>query len=154
MQKLLTFMSYHHNENYTKIDRKAYRLITRYLCSTLGSILASSNIYQQDHLTYKKALSIMSLGLDSDVASGKLKLASFFYCTGDSERTERILNNIEECYDLSVVEPVCACYSFEHAAKRKIFNSICYELNNEYLLLKHITASCVYFIRDELNCCP
>jgi hypothetical protein len=69
MQIFLTFMSYHHIENYTNIDRKAYLLIARYLCSTLGSILASANIYQQDHLTYKKALSFMSLGLDSDVAS-------------------------------------------------------------------------------------
>ncbi|XP_060591539.1 uncharacterized protein LOC132746426 isoform X2 [Ruditapes philippinarum] len=154
MQKLLTFMSYHHIENYTNIDRKAYRLITRYLCSTLGSILASSNIYQQDHLTYKNALSFMSLGLDSDVAYGKLKLASVFYCGGYIESTELILKNIEECYDLSVVEPVCGCYYFIHNARRERFNRLCYESNEECTLLKQITASCVYFIRCEINCCP
>ncbi|XP_060556859.1 uncharacterized protein LOC132717414 [Ruditapes philippinarum] len=154
MQKLLTFMSYHHIENYTNIDRKAYRLITRYLCSSRGSILSSSNINQQDHLTYKKALEFLSLGLDSDVASGKLKLASFFYCTGDIERTELILKNIEECYDLSVVEPICWCYSFKHYSIRDKFKGLCYESNEECRLFKHITASCVYFIRCERNCCP
>jgi hypothetical protein len=94
MQKLLTFMSHHH-DNFTNIDIIAYRFITRYICRTLGSILASSNIYQQDNLAYKKAIIFMSLGLDSDVASGKLKLASMFYCCGDIERTELILKNIE-----------------------------------------------------------
>ncbi|XP_060591530.1 uncharacterized protein LOC132746423 isoform X1 [Ruditapes philippinarum] len=154
MQKLLTFMSYHHNENYTNIDRKTYRLITRYLCNTLGSILASFNIYQQDHLTYKKALSFMSLGLDTDVASGKLKLASVLYCAGDIQRTEFILKHIEECYDLSVVEPICGCYSFNNYSRRDKFTGLCYESNEECRLFKHITASCVRFIRCEINCCP
>jgi tetratricopeptide (TPR) repeat protein len=154
IQKLLTFISHHHIENYTNIDRKAYRLITRYLCSTIGSILASSNIYQQDHLTNNNALSFMSLGLDSDVASGKLKLASVFYCTGDIERTELILKNIEECYDLSVAEPVCECYLSEMSPRRDSFNRLCYESNEEWERLKQITASCVRFVRCEINCCP
>ncbi|XP_060558231.1 uncharacterized protein LOC132718536 isoform X1 [Ruditapes philippinarum] len=154
VQKLLTFMSYQHNDNFTNIDRRAYHLITRYLCSSLGSILASLNNYQQDHLTYKKALSFMSLGLDTDIASGKLKLTSFFYCTGDIERTEFILKNIEECYDLSVVEPICGCYIFKKSPRRDNFNRLCYESNEECTLLKHITAPCVCFIRCEINCCP
>ncbi|XP_060591533.1 uncharacterized protein LOC132746425 isoform X2 [Ruditapes philippinarum] len=154
IQKLLTFMSHHHNESFTNIDRRAYHLITRYLWSALGSILASLNINQQDHLTYKKALSFMSLGLDTDVASCKLKLASVFYCTGDNERTELILKNIEECYDLSAVEPICSCNNFRIYAIRERFNRLCYESNEESTLLKHITASCVCFIRCEINCCP
>ncbi|XP_060608374.1 uncharacterized protein LOC132760414 [Ruditapes philippinarum] len=148
-QKLLTIIANHHNEN-----TKANRLITRHLCSSIGSILASLNIYQQDHLTYKKALSFLSLGLDSDVASGKLKLASVFYCTGDIERTEHILKNIEECYDLSVVEPVCTCYVFKMSPRRDGFDRLCYESNEECTLLKYITALCVCFIRCEINCCP
>jgi tetratricopeptide (TPR) repeat protein len=96
----------------------------------------------------------MLLGLDSDVASGKLKLASLFYCTGDIERTELILKNIEQCYDLSVVEPVCGCYDFKNGARRERFNRVCYESNEEWQLLKQITASCVCFIRCEINCCP
>ncbi|XP_060591529.1 uncharacterized protein LOC132746422 [Ruditapes philippinarum] len=154
IKKLLTLMSNHHNENFSNIDRKAYCLLTRYLCCTIGSVLASLNIYQQDQFIYRKALSFMSLGLDSDVASGKLKLASVFYCTGDMERTELILKNIEECYDLSVVEPVCGCYDSKQYARREIFNRLCYESNEEWALLKHITASCVCYIRCEINCCP
>jgi hypothetical protein len=96
----------------------------------------------------------MSLGLDANITYGKLKLASFFYCTGDIERTELILKNIEECYDLSVVEPVCGCYNFDKAPIRESFNRLCYESNEECTLLKHITAQCVCFIRCEINCCP
>jgi hypothetical protein len=154
VQKLLTFMLHHHYDKFTNIYRKAYRLITRHLCSTLGSILASLNIYQQDHLTYKIALSIMLLGLDYNEASCKLKVASMFYCTGDTERTELILKNIEECYDLSVVEPVCGCYNFKKVMSRESFNRLCSEFNEECTLLKLITASCVCFIRCEMNCCP
>ncbi|XP_060591537.1 uncharacterized protein LOC132746426 isoform X1 [Ruditapes philippinarum] len=154
IQKLLTFMSNHHNENFSNIDRKAYCLLTRYLCCTIGSVLASLNINQQHHLTYKKALEFMSLGLDTDVASGKLKLASVIYCCGDIERTELILKNIEECYDLSVVEPVCGCYDSKQYARREIFNRLCYESNEEWALLKQITASCVRYIRCEINTCP
>jgi tetratricopeptide (TPR) repeat protein len=154
MQKLLTFMSNYHYDNFTNIYRKAFILITRYLCSTFGSIQASSNIYQHDYFTYQNALKFMSLGLDSDVSSGKLKLASVFYCTGDNERTEFILKNIEESYDLSIVEPACLCYSFNKGARRERFNRLCYESNEEWQLLKQITASCVRFIRCEINCCP
>jgi hypothetical protein len=154
IQNILTFMSHHHNVNFTNIDRETYRLITRHLCSTLGSILASLNINQQDNFTYKKALELMSLGLDSDVASSKLKLASVFYCTGDIERTELILKNIEEYYDLSVVEPICWCYGFIHPQRRDKFDRLCYESNEECTLLKQITASCVRFVRCEINCCP
>jgi tetratricopeptide (TPR) repeat protein len=96
----------------------------------------------------------MSFGIDSDVASGKLKLASVFYCTGDIERTELILKNIEECYDLSVVEPVCGCYDLSTAPMREGFNRLCYESNEEYTLLNQITAACVRFIRYDINCCP
>jgi hypothetical protein len=154
MQKLLTFISNHHIENFIFKNRKAYRLLSRYLFSTLGSILASSNINKQDKLAFKKALSCMLLGLDTDVASGKLKLASMFYCTGDNVRTELILKNIEECYDLSVVEPMCGCFSFEKSPRRDSFNRLCYESNEECTLLKYITAPCVCFIRCEINCCP
>jgi tetratricopeptide (TPR) repeat protein len=153
IQKLLTFMSNHHHENFSNIDRKAYCLSTRQLYSTLGSVLASLNINQQYHIR-NKALSIMSLGLDSDVASGKLKLASVLYCYGDIQRTELVLKNIEECYDLSVVEPVCWCYVFKHSSRRERFNRLCYESNEEDTLLNQITASCVRFIRCEINSCP
>ncbi|XP_060556855.1 uncharacterized protein LOC132717411 [Ruditapes philippinarum] len=154
MQKILTIISNYHNDNFTNIDRKAYRLITWYLCSTLGSVLASLNINQHDHFTYNKALEFMALGFNSDVASGKLKLASFFYCDGDIERTEMILNKTEECYDVSIVEPVCECYNFEQAKRRDRFDRNCFESNEECSLFKYIIASCVRFIRCEINCCP
>jgi tetratricopeptide (TPR) repeat protein len=42
----------------------------------------------------------------------------------------------------------------KYAPRRERFDELCYESNEECTLLKHITASCVYFIRCEINCCP
>jgi hypothetical protein len=96
----------------------------------------------------------VSLGLDSSVASSKLELVSMLYFTGYIERAELILKNIEECYDLSVVEPVCGCYDFKHGARIERIKSKCYESNDECTLFKRTTAVCVCFIRCEIHCCP
>jgi hypothetical protein len=127
--------------------------LAKQLCNTLGSVLASSRFYHQRSLT-RESLMLMEFGFESDVASGKLKLASVFYCAGDLERTEMILKNIGECYDLSVVEPICNCYDFERLSGKETFDKLCYEENDECTLLNRITASCVRFIRSEINCCP
>jgi tetratricopeptide (TPR) repeat protein len=96
----------------------------------------------------------MTLGLNIDVASGKLKLASIFYCTGDIYRAEIILKKISENYDHSVVEPICKCFDFQQSKSKWAFDKLCYEADDEYTLLQSITASCVRFLRCEINCCP
>jgi tetratricopeptide (TPR) repeat protein len=83
-----------------------------------------------------------------------VKLASIFYCTGEIERAELILKTIEESYDHNVVEPICICYDFKHQKCKRAFEKLCNEANDEYTLLQRITASCVRFLRCEINCCP
>ncbi|XP_053392107.1 uncharacterized protein LOC128554820 [Mercenaria mercenaria] len=136
-----------------KQDKIAGSVTAQQLCKTLGSVLASSNIYHQGNISME-TLTWLSFGLNSDVSSGKLKLASIFYCMEDTERTDMIVKDTEECYDLSVVEAVCACHNFEHQDKRSAFNRLSFQQNEEHVLVKHITAFCVIFLPCEINCCP
>jgi tetratricopeptide (TPR) repeat protein len=119
----------------------------------LGSALASMNIHSQVGLCRESTV-LMSLCLNVDQISSKVKLASIFYCAGEIERAELILKNIEESYDHNVVEPICSCYNFQKSKLKGAFNKLCYEADDEYTLLQNITASCVKFLRCEINCCP
>jgi tetratricopeptide (TPR) repeat protein len=150
LYKYLMKVTHHMNQVQQKL---AYRAIAKCLSMHSGSALASINL-QSERSVCRGSFDLMTLGLNIDVASGKLKLASIFYCTGDIERAEIILKNIEENYDLSVVEPICKCYDFQHCKRKWAFHKLCYEANDEYALLQSITAFCVRFLRCEINCCP
>ncbi|XP_053374663.1 uncharacterized protein LOC123532409 [Mercenaria mercenaria] len=155
LQLLSTYM-FRLNNKYLNANQKQEKIaccvIAQQICKTLGSVLASSNIYLQGRVTME-ALTWLLYGLNSDVSSGKLKLASIFYCMEDTERTNMILKDTEECYDLSVVEPVCGCYLYEHQVSRSAFNRLSFQ-QNEDALVKHISAFCVIFLPCEINCCP
>ncbi|XP_060576616.1 uncharacterized protein LOC132733938 [Ruditapes philippinarum] len=127
--------------------------LAKFLSMHLGSALASINVHSQVGLC-RESIVLMSLCLNVDLISSKLKLASIFYCTGEIERVELILKNIEESYDLDVVEPICHCYDFEHKKCKRAFDKLCYEADDEYTLLQSITAYCVKFLQCEMNCCP
>ncbi|XP_060555755.1 uncharacterized protein LOC132716489 [Ruditapes philippinarum] len=68
----LTYYSVHGN----RLEQLASRYLAPFLCSTLGLIMASSSIEQNNPVQYE-ALKWLTLGLNSDVTSGRLKLASF-----------------------------------------------------------------------------
>ncbi|XP_045203556.2 uncharacterized protein LOC123556706 [Mercenaria mercenaria] len=93
------------------LDKTTCSLLAPRFCTTLGSILASQNTGQNNGIS-EEALTWISLGLNTDVSSGKLKLASVFYCTGDVQKTETVLRDIERCYDPNIVEPVCTCHNY------------------------------------------
>ncbi|XP_060594784.1 uncharacterized protein LOC132749116 [Ruditapes philippinarum] len=150
LYKYLMQLTHDMNQGHNKL---ACTTIAKFLSMHLGSALASINI-QSERSVCRESIVLMTLGLNIDVASGKLKLASILYCTGDIERAEIILKNIKENYDLSVVESICQCYDFKKSKRKQAFNKLCYEANNEYALLQSITASCVRFLRCEINCCP
>ncbi|XP_053402816.1 uncharacterized protein LOC128558055 [Mercenaria mercenaria] len=88
------------------LEKSALKLLAPLPSSSLGSVIASHNIYTT-HSISPEALGWFSTGLHSDVSSGGLKLASALYCVGDMERAEFVLRNIEEKYDLNTVEPAC-----------------------------------------------
>ncbi|XP_045156343.2 uncharacterized protein LOC123522901 [Mercenaria mercenaria] len=133
------------------LARTACSLLAPSFCTTIGSILASFSIQQYNGIS-EEALTWISLGLNTDVSSGKLKLASMFYCIGDSQRTEIVLGNIEGSYDHNIVEPICGCYNYIHRPKRRGFNALSANHNEE--ALQYNAAFCVKFLPCEINCIP
>ncbi|XP_053402722.1 uncharacterized protein LOC128558009 [Mercenaria mercenaria] len=133
------------------LKKSALKLLIPLVCSSLGSVVASSEI--NDHsVISRKALACFSIGLDSDVSSGRLKLASAMYCLGDMIRTEFVLRNIEDLYDLNIVEPVCRYTAFRCSRTRQGFKDKSSTGNEE--LIREIAAFCVTFTRYEINCVP
>ncbi|XP_053406301.1 uncharacterized protein LOC128559145 [Mercenaria mercenaria] len=133
------------------LDKTACSLLAPWFCSTLGSILVSLNIQQHNGIS-AEAFNWISLGLNTDVASNKLKLASSFYCIEDYHRTEIVLTDIEGNYDLNIVEPTCDCFYYFRQAHRGGFNAVCD--NHTELALQYATAFCVRFLPFEVNCIP
>ncbi|XP_053391175.1 uncharacterized protein LOC128554000 [Mercenaria mercenaria] len=136
----------------SSLVKSALKLLLPRFSSSLGSVIASHNIYTT-HSISPEALGWFSAGLNLDVASGRLKLASALYCVGDMERAEFVLRNTEEKYDLNTVEPACNCY-YEHPVyySRLGFMHKCNTGNEE--LIQHTTAFCVTFLRCEIGCVP
>ncbi|XP_053385068.1 uncharacterized protein LOC123537349 [Mercenaria mercenaria] len=133
------------------LDKTACSLFAPRLCTTLGSILASLNIQQYNGIS-EVALTWISLGLNTDVASSKLKLASMFYSIGEWNRTLIVLRDIEGVYDQNFVEPICGCYDQLREAPRRGFCEIS-DIRNEEAL-QYATAFCVLFLPCEINCIP
>jgi hypothetical protein len=129
----------------------ACQLLAPWYNTTLGSVLASININQQTSVSVD-ALKLISLGLNTDVASSKLKLASIFYSVQEIQKANIILIEIERSYDLQIVEPVCCCYDFEQKAHRQGFFATCDNHNED--AIQYATASCVRFLPCEIHCVP
>ncbi|XP_060576581.1 uncharacterized protein LOC132733873 [Ruditapes philippinarum] len=139
------------NGQYEGLDKTASNLIAPIYCTTLGSVLASLNIYHYNTVS-ADALKLISLGLNTDVASSKLKLASILYCVQEIQKADSVLSEIERRYDLQIVEPVCSCHDFEKKTPRQGFFKLC-DIHNEEIL-QYTTASCVIFLQCEIHCVP
>ncbi|XP_060565909.1 uncharacterized protein LOC132724941 [Ruditapes philippinarum] len=100
------------NFQYEGLYKTASHLLLPWYCTILGSVLASLNIYHYNTVS-ADALKLISLGMNTDVASSKLKLASILYCVQEIQKADSVLSEIERRYDLQIVEPVCSCYIFE-----------------------------------------
>ncbi|XP_045212673.2 uncharacterized protein LOC123563747 [Mercenaria mercenaria] len=127
------------------------RLLAPLFCSSVGSLIASQNI-QINNTVSPQALAWLEAGLDSDVASSRLKLASILYCTGDLERAAFILNDVDQRYNTEVTEPVCRCYCFPLTHMKIGFSLISSQYDEE--AVKYIVAYCVTFSQHEINCVP
>jgi hypothetical protein len=90
--------------------------------------------------------------MNSDVASGRLKLASVLYAVGDFDSANGILSITEETYDTDLVAAVCECYTipgFYYSERFEVYAD-----NHNELSFKDITACCVRFLPSEINCIP
>ncbi|XP_060561380.1 uncharacterized protein LOC132721142 [Ruditapes philippinarum] len=139
------------NCRYEGLDKTASLLITPLYCTTLGSVLASININQYNTVSID-TLKLISLGLNTDVASSRLKLASILFRVQEIQKADVVLSEIERRYDLQIVEPVCNCYLFERKTLKQRFHELCDNHNEE--VLQYITAFCVTFLPCEIHCVP
>ncbi|XP_060586657.1 uncharacterized protein LOC132742308 [Ruditapes philippinarum] len=139
------------NVNGNRLEKTAFKFMAPFLFTTYGSILASSRISENNQVS-PQALVWLSAGLNSDISSSRLKLASVFYCTGDMERAELILRHIEQQYYSYPVVPICGCLNNPPSAVTEEYMRICGEQSED--CIKHITAFCVRFIPKEMNCTP
>jgi hypothetical protein len=96
----------------SRLEQPASGCLVPFLFSTIGSIMVSSNI-RHNYAAQCQALKWLSLGLNSDVTAGRLKLASVLYCIGDMDRADLILRHTENRYNCDIVEPVCACWRYQ-----------------------------------------
>jgi hypothetical protein len=132
------------------LDKIARNILAPRICSRLGSVLASLNIQQYNTIS-AEALNWISLGLNTDVASSKLKLASMLYCTGQFQIAEIVLCDIERHYDLNIVEPFCPHHVYR-LTRRQAFKEVCVQSIEE--ALQNATANCVQFWPCEDYCFP
>ncbi|XP_060554688.1 uncharacterized protein LOC132715667 [Ruditapes philippinarum] len=143
----LTYYSVHGS----RLEQLASSCLAPFLCSTLGLIMASSSIGQNNPVQ-NEALKWLTLGLNSDVTSGRLELASMFYCVGIMDRAEFILKQTEIRYNSTVVEPVCGCWSHPWTSRSAEFKKKCSEESENSF--NSIASLCVRFLKSEVNCVP
>jgi hypothetical protein len=135
----------------SRLEQFASRCLVPFLFSTIGSIMVSSN-RRQNYAIQCQALKWLSLGLNSDVTSGRLKLASILYCVGDMDRAEFILRHTENRYNCDIVEPVCCCWPHPRSERSAGFKRKCRKQNED--CINSITSFCVIFMQTEVNCVP
>jgi tetratricopeptide (TPR) repeat protein len=146
---LYKLLSYSYRSN--GLEQAACRIVVSLLLTTFGTVQASSCIGQNKQVS-TEVLAWLSKGLNSDVTSNRLKLASVYYCTGDMVKTEFILRYIENQYFSIPILPCCSCWDQTPQVVTKEFTRICNEENVD--CVKRITAFCVKFIKAEINCVP
>ncbi|XP_060606825.1 uncharacterized protein LOC132759119 [Ruditapes philippinarum] len=149
-QTLERLMAFNNSDN--QLEHAAFTFIAPFLCSTYGSALASECIGSK-HQVSPQALAWLLNGLESDVLSGRLKLASVFYSSGDTEKTELILKHTESQFYSYPVVSLCNCW-YSKLTPKVNQNLKGYVMNKLRTVLKNITALCVRFLKQEINCVP
>ncbi|XP_053391119.1 uncharacterized protein LOC128553941 [Mercenaria mercenaria] len=129
----------------------ASRLIAPLYCSSIGSLIASHNI-QTNKKVSPQALAWLEAGLDLDISSSRLKLASILYCTGDMEKAAFVLHGVDQQYNIEVTEPICICYNFPVKYIKIGFGQLYSQYDEE--AVKYVVAFCVRFSQREINCVP
>ncbi|XP_060559089.1 uncharacterized protein LOC132719342 [Ruditapes philippinarum] len=136
----------------TEITLDSCKLLAPFLFTTYGSAMASSYI-GGNKLLSQKAMAWLSFGLNSDVSSSRLKMASLFYSVGDMEEAEQILRQVEQQYHSNPLLTVCDCWLKPKPAATTEFARACYE-QGENCTIKQMMSFCVKFIQKEINCVP
>ncbi|XP_052775241.1 uncharacterized protein LOC128213514 [Mya arenaria] len=127
--------------------------VFRQVLSVFASTAASCCI-RNGSVVPRNILCLFESSLDTDVASSRLKLASFLVCHNELERAADVLNDVERRYDDSV-QAVCACHRMD-PLDTEHHKPLCTTsvVNNDDVLLTNKTALCVRYLRQEAFCAP
>ncbi|WAR20119.1 hypothetical protein MAR_001957, partial [Mya arenaria] len=127
--------------------------VFRQVLSVFASTAASCCI-RNGSVVPRNILCLFESSLDTDVASSRLKLASFLVCHNELERAADVLNDVERRYDDSV-QAVCACNRMD-PLDTEHHKPLCTTsvVNNDDVLLTNKTALCVRYLRQEAFCAP
>jgi hypothetical protein len=134
-----------------RFEQAACELYAPFLCASMGSIIASVNIYHSQALP-AEALMWFSRGLNSDFSSSRLKLASALYCAGHHDQCEAILFHLARQLEITTVYSMCSCVCQERTHLPE-YGRICQE-KNEVTVIRQNSAFCVTFLPCEVNCVP
>jgi tetratricopeptide (TPR) repeat protein len=147
VERLMTY-----NNTGNELEHAAFTFLAPFIFTTYGSALASESIGLKNQVS-PQAMVLLIDGLKSDVLSDRLKLASVFYSTGDIERTELILRHTESQYYSNHLAPICECFLLMPSPSiPSEIHRVCNERNED--CVKNITAFCVRFLKQEINCVP
>jgi tetratricopeptide (TPR) repeat protein len=146
IQKLIDFSNKGNKQEHT-----ACRLLAPRLVTSLGSMMSSSSISLSGSISHQ-ALTWFSLGLKSKDVSGRLKLASMYFCAGDMGQTEVTLKHISQQYNNSVLVPLCGCCDCSLPKPNSIFLPLFSEQN--VASFQNYISHCVRFTQSEKNCVP
>ncbi|XP_045202755.2 uncharacterized protein LOC123556227 [Mercenaria mercenaria] len=133
-----------------EFEQAASKLLSPFLCMSLGSVLASHSI-SLNRFIPREAFALLLQGSKADLSS-RLKCASVFYCTGNMVQTEYILKDIEEQYNLVNVQSVCCCYQEQGQSPGKSFITVSAVGDIEAVI--NYTGFCVRYLPYEFNCIP
>lgn len=132
--------------------RHAVKLIIPILCSIQGCLLGAHNT-NRNLAKALKAEEWLLLGNNSDMTSGRLKLASAYYSYGEYRRAEKVLQQIEDEYSAEYVMRVCGCRPQKRfPIPRGFFDGSVHYIDENILQLQ--CAYCVVFTRSEKPCVP
>ncbi|KAL3859413.1 hypothetical protein ACJMK2_009636 [Sinanodonta woodiana] len=136
--------------SYHAIRQEICTIYQRFYCSSIGSHLASQCLKQQtiDQEGLDMAYEFLLLGSASDVASGKLKLATFFLLQNNEILAEKILQNIEENYTFLVTNVAA------ERIKVPTFLRIMNENISTTDVVRYYCAFAVPYLPSEMYCTP
>ncbi|KAL3859393.1 hypothetical protein ACJMK2_009616 [Sinanodonta woodiana] len=132
------------------VRQEIYTILHRFYCLNLGSHVASQCMKQEniDQERLDMASEFLLLGSSSDVASGKLKLATFYLLQNNVILAENILQNIEENYTFLV----------SNIPTEAIKDYIIFTIVNENIstteIVRYYCALPVPYLPSEMYCTP
>ncbi|KAL3859415.1 hypothetical protein ACJMK2_009638 [Sinanodonta woodiana] len=132
------------------VRQEIHTTLQKLYCSNLGSHVASQCMKQEtvEQESLDMAHEFLQLGSSSDVASGKLKLATFYFLQNNGILAENILQNIEENYTFLVTTIPT------EAIKDYIIFTIMNENISTTYIVRYYCAFPVPYLPSEMYCTP